>query len=121
MRRWPSAVTDTLATRRSIGSTVRSTSPSSANLATMRVIVGGATCSMAASSPSVSVVFTSIEASTECWDGERPVPACWRSWRPSRATANLSRAATSSISDSPVISLPRLISVAKESNRIRDS
>ena len=58
-------------------------------------MLGGWTCSDAASSPSVGVPNRSTVAKAETWEDVTPPATCWRSRRESRVTASRSRAATS--------------------------
>ncbi len=70
--RSPAGVMRTRALRRSLASATRVTMPASARLATILVMVGGWTCSMAASSPRVGLPCLLTEPSAEAWAGERP-------------------------------------------------
>ena len=62
----------------------RVTRPKDSILPTTAVMVGGATCSMAASSPCVGPPWFLIEASAAVIVGPRPVWSCWRSRRARR-------------------------------------
>ena len=66
----------------------RSTNPAASILSTTLVIVGGATRSCAARSPSVSGPFSATVDSAAVSVGPRPLSSCWRSSRARRTPEN---------------------------------
>ena len=94
--RSPLAVVATNDTRRSVRSAVRSTQPSSSRAATMRLMVGGCTDSMAARSPMVMRPTLPTTERADSWVGVMPAGLSWRRRRLRRSSTNRRRVTSSS-------------------------
>ena len=97
--RWPAGVMCTRDTRRSVSSCRRSTKPMASSLSTALVVLGGATCSRTARSPSVSGPSRSTVASAALSVGARLPASWWRRIRARRVTDRRSRPANSNGSE----------------------